>query len=51
MTASSVPTTVGDQLHPLVAGRTVVLATADPSDPALRHLRELDADRMLVLGP
>lgn len=53
MTVSSTSATVSDQLHALVTGRTVVLATADPTagESMLRHLRELGADHLLVLGP
>lgn len=51
MTASSVAATVRHRLGPLVAGRTVVLAMADPVESLLRQLRELGAGRLLVLGP
>lgn len=53
MTASSVSTTVHDHLPPPVAGRTVILATTDPNTgkSILRHLHELGAGRIVVLGP
>ncbi|MCA1677099.1 MAG: hypothetical protein LC799_34605 [Actinobacteria bacterium] len=50
---TSVSTTGRDQLHTVVAGRTVVLVTAQQAvgESILRQLRGLDADRILVLGP
>lgn len=53
MAASSVSTSVHDQLRTLVTGRTVVLATADRAagESVLRRLHELGAGRILVLGP
>ncbi|HEX2301538.1 MAG TPA: hypothetical protein VHH34_24055 [Pseudonocardiaceae bacterium] len=53
MTASSVSGTDCDQLRTVVAGRTVVLVTADQAagESVLHQLNGLDADRILVLGP
>ena len=53
MAASSLSTTLHDQLHTLVADRTVVVATAHQAggELVLRRLHELGAGRILVLGP
>lgn len=53
MTASSVSVPASDYLRTLVAGRTVVLATAHltAGGSILQQLRELGAGHILVLGP